>query len=90
MFLEPACHQTGGFSRCDTYKNHLKAMHFEYPPGTKKRDRSGMHGKCRGCGETFDNADEWIVQHIETGACSGIQKIKKIKEENPEIVNEGR
>ena len=36
------CHPTGIFSRCDTYKNHLKALHFEYPQGTKKKDRAGV------------------------------------------------
>jgi uncharacterized Zn-finger protein len=77
--LEPSCHQNGGFSRCDTYKNHLKAMHFEYPAGTKKRDRSGVAGKCKGCGQPFPNADRWIAEHIETRQCSGIQKIADVR-----------
>jgi hypothetical protein len=78
--LEPSCHQNGGFSRCDTYKNHLKAMHFEYPAGTKKRDRGGVAGKCKGCGLNFDNADRWIADHIETGHCDAIKRVQSIHE----------
>ncbi|ANB12752.1 Stp3p [Sugiyamaella lignohabitans] len=77
--LEPACHQNGGFSRCDTYKNHLKAMHFEYPAGTKKRDRPGMSGKCKGCGLEFENADRWINEHIETRECEDIKKLDALR-----------
>lgn len=73
--LEPACHQTGGFSRCDTYKNHLKAMHFEYPAGTKKRDRNGMSGRCKGCGLSFQSTEDWITEHIEKHECEGIKRI---------------
>ena len=58
------CHATGVFSRCDTYKNHLKALHFEYPAGTKKIDRSAFPGKCRHCGEEFQNVDFWLKNHI--------------------------
>lgn len=80
--LEPACHQNGGFSRCDTYKNHLKAMHFEYPPGTKKKMRNGTSGKCKACQMPFDSSDQWIAQHIETGACKIIQQIKEMTMKN--------
>ncbi|KAH9200119.1 hypothetical protein LQ764DRAFT_225025 [Zygosaccharomyces rouxii] len=58
------CHQTGVFSRCDTFKNHLKALHFEYPPGTKKRDRSVVPGRCKHCGLRFANVDLWLNEHI--------------------------
>lgn len=58
------CHQTGVFSRCDTFKNHLKALHFEYPPGTKKRDRSVVPGRCKHCGSRFANVDFWLNEHI--------------------------
>ena len=58
------CHQTGVFSRCDTYKNHLKALHFEYPPGTKKKDRSIVPGKCKHCGAKFENVDTWLNNHV--------------------------
>jgi hypothetical protein len=54
-------------------------MHFEYPAGTKKRDRSGVAGKCKGCGQPFPNADRWIAEHIETRQCSGIQKIADVR-----------
>lgn len=74
--MEPACHQNGGFSRCDTYKNHLKAMHFEYPAGTKKRDRNGMSGRCKGCGLSFKSTDDWISEHIERHECEGIKRIQ--------------
>lgn len=70
---EPACHQTGGFSRCDTYKNHLKAMHFEYPPGTKKKERAGMRGACKGCGLGFESSEVWIARHVEVGECEGLK-----------------
>lgn len=58
------CHQTGVFSRCDTYKNHLKALHFEYPPRTKREQRSVVPGRCRHCGEKFPNVDVWLNQHV--------------------------
>lgn len=58
------CHQTGVFSRCDTYKNHLKALHFEYPPGTKKKDRGIVPGKCKHCGAKFENVDTWLNNHV--------------------------
>lgn len=77
--LEPSCHQNGGFSRCDTYKNHLKAMHFEYPPGTKKKQRSGMRGKCKACGLGFESSEVWIEKHIETGECEIVGRIKAMR-----------
>ncbi|CCE61765.1 hypothetical protein TPHA_0B00930 [Tetrapisispora phaffii CBS 4417] len=58
------CHQTGIFSRCDTYKNHLKALHFEYPPGTKKVNRSAVAGRCRHCGKKFPNVNYWLKNHV--------------------------
>lgn len=58
------CHQTGVFSRCDTFKNHLKALHFEYPPGTKKKDRSIVPGRCKHCGLKFPNVDVWLNEHV--------------------------
>lgn len=58
------CHQTGVFSRCDTFKNHLKALHFEYPPGTKKRDRTVVPGRCKHCGLKFPNVDVWLNEHV--------------------------
>lgn len=65
LFFETSnCHSTGVFSRCDTFKNHLKALHFEYPPGTKKRERSVVPGRCRNCGIKFDNVDIWLNEHV--------------------------
>lgn len=58
------CHSTGVFSRCDTFKNHLKALHFEYPPGTKKKDRSNVAGHCKHCGKKFDNLEIWLKDHV--------------------------
>ncbi|AMD18526.1 HBL376Cp [Eremothecium sinecaudum] len=63
-FATSTCHITGVFSRCDTYKNHLKALHFEYPPGTKKRERANIHGRCKHCGAMFDNVDIWLNEHV--------------------------
>lgn len=65
------CHPTGGFSRRDTYKTHLKALHFIYPPCTKSTERSMMGGRCAGCFAHFDNNVEWLENHIEKGKCSG-------------------
>ncbi|PRT56610.1 Transcriptional regulator STP4 [Wickerhamiella sorbophila] len=73
----PSCHQNGCFTRGDTYKNHLKSMHFEYPSGTRKADRRASRGNCQACGQMFDNADIWMSSHIETGICSGVQTIAK-------------
>lgn len=65
------CHPTGGFSRRDTYKTHLKALHFIYPPGTKLSERNTTGGRCAGCFEFFDSNIEWLKDHIEGGACKG-------------------
>ncbi|CAK7894712.1 transcriptional regulator Stp4p [[Candida] anglica] len=63
------CHSTGIFSRCDTFKNHLKAIHFQYPSGTKKDQRNKVAGTCRACQQHFHNVDEWMVSHVEKNAC---------------------
>ncbi|KAI3404720.2 STP4 [Candida oxycetoniae] len=63
------CHNTGIFSRCDTFKNHLKAIHFQYPNGTKKEQRSKVKGKCRLCQQEFENVDDWIKNHINSKSC---------------------
>lgn len=59
-----SCHTTGVFSRCDTYKNHLRALHFTYPPGTRKKDRRIVPGKCKHCGKPFANVDMWLRDHV--------------------------
>lgn len=66
------CHQTGCFTRCDTYKNHLKAIHFQYPPNTMKSERSKVSGHCKECGMYFKSVQDWLKLHIATGACPRI------------------
>lgn len=63
------CHPTGVFSRCDTFKNHLKALHFEYPVGTKKHERRYVGGRCKSCHRHFATVDVWMQSHVETGEC---------------------
>lgn len=63
------CHSTGIFSRCDTFKNHLKAIHFQYPTGTKKDQRNKVAGSCRACHQHFNNVDEWVSNHVEKNSC---------------------
>ncbi|KAK6459233.1 zinc finger protein [Scheffersomyces xylosifermentans] len=101
FFQEPAdgnsgtkCHPTGGFSRRDTYKTHLKALHFIYPPGTKSNERNSISGRCAGCFQYFENNFVWLAEHIESGDCKGTVKHKaelergqqeKVVEEEQEI-----
>lgn len=63
------CHPTGGFSRRDTYKTHLKSRHFRYPKGTKTKERSKSAGMCSMCGEQFPSPEMWCEIHIEGGEC---------------------
>ncbi|CAH6719754.1 zinc finger protein Stp3p [[Candida] jaroonii] len=63
-------HNSGIFSRCDTFKNHLKAIHFQYPNGTKKDQRSNSSGVCRMCQKEFKNVDDWLVNHLEKNQCT--------------------
>lgn len=65
------CHPTGGFSRKDTYKTHLKALHFIYPPRTKSSERGTQGGRCAGCFQYFESNADWFKYHIEDGACKG-------------------
>ncbi|OUM51973.1 hypothetical protein BVG19_g1119 [[Candida] boidinii] len=66
------CHPTGGFSRRDTFKTHLKALHFVYPIGTKSNNRNMTPGRCAGCFEGFENNALWLENHIATGECPAI------------------
>lgn len=68
--VDHCCHNTGIFLRCDTFKNHLKAIHFQYPNGTKKDQRMKVPGKCRMCQKEFANVDEWLVNHVEKSECA--------------------
>lgn len=63
------CHPTGGFSRRDTYKTHLKSRHFKYPKGTKTKERAKSSGNCSMCDEFFPNSEIWCEVHIEGGEC---------------------
>ncbi|CAK7895826.1 transcriptional regulator Stp3p [[Candida] anglica] len=71
VFAGTKCHPTGGFSRRDTYKTHLKALHFIYPPGTKSNERNSIGGRCAGCFKYFENNHRWLDEHIEKGTCEG-------------------
>lgn len=84
--LGTKCHPTGGFSRRDTYKTHLKALHFIYPPGTKLTERNEVGGRCAGCFEHFESNHQWLVRHIEVGECKGTIGAKSsptVKQEMP-------
>lgn len=63
------CHPTGGFSRRDTYKTHLKSRHFKYPEGVPAKKRAQSPGNCSMCGEWFENGEIWCEIHIEGGEC---------------------
>lgn len=71
VHLDPSfrCHPTGGFSRRDTYKTHLKTKHFIIPKGTSLKDRLKTPGNCGMCGEAFENSETWCEKHIATGSC---------------------
>lgn len=69
---ETRCHTTGGFSRRDTYKTHIRSRHFIYPEGIKAQARNKSSGHCSHCGQWFENTDVWIENHIETRDCSGL------------------
>lgn len=73
---DQCCHLLGIFSRCDTYKNHLKAIHFQYPGGTRKSERSFVPGCCRLCKKEFRNVDEWFTTHVDNSECSFIESPK--------------
>lgn len=63
------CHPTGGFSRRDTYKTHLKSRHFRYPENTPIKERNKTAGNCSMCGEWFESGEVWCEIHIEGGEC---------------------
>lgn len=75
------CHPSGGFSRRDTFKTHLKAIHFIYPPGTKSLERRTRGGRCAGCFQQFPNNKEWLSDHIEAGQCHAATGRVTVKEE---------
>ena len=63
------CHSSGGFSRRDTYKTHLKLRHFNYEKPIKSAERSKVPGQCAMCGEHFSSAEIWCEIHVEGGEC---------------------
>ncbi|ODV87867.1 hypothetical protein CANARDRAFT_5179 [[Candida] arabinofermentans NRRL YB-2248] len=63
------CHPTGGFSRRDTFKIHLKALHFVYPTGTKSAERNDTSGRCAGCFKEFKNNNVWLEDHVAQNQC---------------------
>ncbi|KAL6450946.1 STP2 Transcriptional regulator STP2 [Candida maltosa Xu316] len=63
------CHPSGGFSRRDTYKTHLKSRHFSYEKLIKSTERSKVPGSCAMCGEQFTSAEIWCEIHVEGGEC---------------------
>lgn len=69
---ERPCHPTGGFSRRDTYKAHLKSRHFTYPKRTRCSQRSQVAGHCRECGEQYESNELWAEQHVRPRLCKGI------------------
>ncbi|GAV49190.1 hypothetical protein ZYGR_0N05970 [Zygosaccharomyces rouxii] len=80
---ELRCHNSGGFSRRDTYKTHLRTRHFIYPKGVKPSERNKSAGNCGQCGQSFENTDKWVEQHIESGECRGLPQdyVRNIKSE---------
>lgn len=66
------CHHSGGFSRRDTYKTHLKTRHLLYPEGVKPNERNKSFGHCAQCGEYCGSVKNWVELHIETGECKGL------------------
>ncbi|KAH3667352.1 hypothetical protein OGAPHI_003001 [Ogataea philodendri] len=63
------CHPTGGFSRRDTLKMHLRARHFIYPMGTRLQSRGNTPGRCGGCFKEFATNTEWMDDHVCKNLC---------------------
>ncbi|SGZ55026.1 CIC11C00000003103 [Sungouiella intermedia] len=92
------CHPSGGFSRRDTYKTHLKSRHFRYPKGTSIKSRNLSPGNCSMCGEWFENGEIWCEIHIEGGECKylplgfkGKSRIKnRLKKQMNRMIKEQR
>ncbi|KAH3672290.1 hypothetical protein WICMUC_004385 [Wickerhamomyces mucosus] len=77
METSPKCHHLNGeFSRKDTFKAHLKSVHFIYPIGVTKADRKLSSGRCAGCFKEFKNNNEWLNKHIDNEECPGFAKYK--------------
>lgn len=68
-YVPNRCHTTGVFTRCDTFKNHLKALHFRYPKGTSRKKRPSVEGYCKHCSVKFPNCKKWVDEHVLLGSC---------------------
>ncbi|AET37701.1 C2H2-type zinc finger protein Ecym_1475 [Eremothecium cymbalariae DBVPG len=69
------CHPSGEFSRKDTFRTHLKSIHFVYPVGTTKAQRANSAGRCAACYEHFNSNKDWLKYHIDADNCKDF-KIK--------------
>lgn len=70
------CHASGEFSRKDTYKTHLKSVHFVYPVGVAKSQRGQSKGRCAACYHEFASNAEWLLRHVETRQCDALVQLK--------------
>lgn len=52
----------------------MRARHFTYPKGVKPQDRTKSSGHCSQCEQFFENTDQWVEQHIESGECKALPK----------------
>ncbi|CEP63711.1 Stp1p LALA0_S09e00782g [Lachancea lanzarotensis] len=77
---EQRCHRHGGFSRRDTFKTHLRSRHFIFPKGVKSKDRPKSFGVCAHCNAFFENTEDWITNHVESGECKGLPEGFKVTE----------
>lgn len=68
-YVPNRCHTTGVFTRCDTFKNHLKALHFRYPKGTSRKKRPSVEGYCKHCSLKFPHCKKWVDDHVLLGSC---------------------
>ncbi|KAL6933914.1 hypothetical protein ACO0R3_001696 [Hanseniaspora guilliermondii] len=75
-YVPKRCHSTGIFTRCDTFKNHLKALHFRYPKGTIRKNRNNVSGYCKHCSMYFDNCKVWADEHVLKGKCNNNRPFK--------------
>ena len=66
------CHNSGGFSRRDTYKTHMKARHLIYPEGVNFASRNESSGHCAKCGGFIAKAATYVEDHIESGQCPAL------------------
>ncbi|CCF57562.1 hypothetical protein KAFR_0C05710 [Kazachstania africana CBS 2517] len=68
------CHSTGGFSRRDTFKIHLKSRHFIFPNDVKVPNKTHSGGNCKHCQGSFSDIETWINDHVGLRRCRAIQK----------------